>query len=168
LHDGSIEPGLAALGALNRVSGLGRHVVLVVLGQHFASDEDATLHVPLRDDTLAFLEQVGQQPFIAHGNGLGGVGDDEVDLQPITLDRAFLDQAADAERTARGGLVGLDLCRRVEKHHVALEGIEHQRGDGGHRQQGTSGQGQALVAQLHDFKPRSGTARSLLSAADTT
>src|SRR5262249_29705371 len=52
-------------GVLQRLGGLGRHVVLVVLGQHLARDEDAVLaDLALGHHAFALLEQVGQDAVV--------------------------------------------------------------------------------------------------------
>jgi len=52
-----------AVGLVHGVRRLGRHVVLVVLGEHLAGLEDAVgADLPLRDDAFAFLEEVGRMP----------------------------------------------------------------------------------------------------------
>src|SRR6516225_10580986 len=64
---------VALLRLLQRVGGLGRHVVLVVLGEHFARHEDVAFEPALRDDTLALLEEVGKDAFVADEDRLRGV-----------------------------------------------------------------------------------------------
>ena len=149
ITDSAILP-LVCAGALERLAGLRRHVVLVVLGQHLARVEHAVgAHLALRDHALALLEQVGQDAAVGHGHGLRGVGDDEVHVGAVALDAAFLHQAADAERAVQRRLVRGHLRRRIEEHQVALERVEHQRG--GHADGGddAADQRQPLVAGLH-------------------
>jgi hypothetical protein len=93
-------PAWAFWRALDRVGGLGRHVVLVVLGQHFLRAEDAVaFELALRDHAFAFLEQVGQDAAVFDRDHLGGVGDREAHRHAVglALDAAGLDQAAQAE-----------------------------------------------------------------------
>ena len=56
---------VALLRALQRLGGFGRHVVLVVLGEHLAGDEHVALQLALGDDALALLEEVGKDAFVA-------------------------------------------------------------------------------------------------------
>src|SRR5438067_3525713 len=50
--------------------GLGRHVVLIVLGQDLGRVKHPVgAKRTLRDDAFAFLEQIGQQPRVGYRNG---------------------------------------------------------------------------------------------------
>src|SRR5690606_24427167 len=60
---------------LDGVRGLGRHVVLVVLGEHLGGLEHASFELALHHRALALLEQVGQRALVGHRNDLGGIGD---------------------------------------------------------------------------------------------
>jgi hypothetical protein len=134
---------------LQRLGGFGRHVVLVVLGEHLAREEDAVLQLPLRDHALAFLEQVGKDAFVADRDVLGRVGDDEVDARAFALDRALADEATEPERPGRRRFMAGDLRRRVEEDEVALEGVEDERRRGAHGDDDAGDDRQALVARLH-------------------
>ena len=94
---------------LQRLGGLGRHVVLVVLGEHLARAEDAVgAELALRDHALALLEEVGKDAGEDHGNRLRGVGHAEAHGERVLVARhaARLDQPADAERAVLRRLVG--------------------------------------------------------------
>ena len=68
----------ACCARFERLGGFGRHVVLVVLGQHLARDEHAVgAELALRDHALAFLEQVGKDAGVDDRDRLRGVGHDE-------------------------------------------------------------------------------------------
>ena len=56
---------------LERRSDFRRHIVLVVLGQYFIGDKNTALVQPsVRDDTLTFTEQVGQDTGVLYGDCL--------------------------------------------------------------------------------------------------
>ena len=58
--------------------GFGRHVVLVVLGQHLARHKKTiTADLTLSDHALALFEEVWQQPGISDRNVVLGIGDDK-------------------------------------------------------------------------------------------
>src|SRR5467141_36473 len=62
------------LGRVNRLACLRRHVVLVMFGQHLIGVEDAvSSNMPLRYATASFLEQIGKNSLVDHGNALGRV-----------------------------------------------------------------------------------------------
>ncbi len=156
----------AFCGLLERFGGLGRHVVFIVLGQHFAGDEHAVLQLALGHHAFALLEQVGQDALVAHRHGLGGVGDDEAHLDAIALDRAFLHQPAEAEGAVGRRFLRRDLRRRIEEDQVALEGVEHQRGAHAHRDEHAAGDGQALVTRFHVSTPENVRARRRAKPVD--
>jgi hypothetical protein len=57
--------GRALVRVADGLGGFRRHVVLVVLGQHFAGGEAAVIaELALGDDAFAFLEQVGQDALV--------------------------------------------------------------------------------------------------------
>ena len=111
--------------------GFRRHVIFIVLGQHFARAKNAVgAQRTLCDHALAFLEQVGKKASVGHRNGLRGVSHAKAHRQAVGLARqtSGLDHAADAKRSALRRLVGRDLRRCEKEHQVRLERVEHQRG----------------------------------------
>ena len=112
----------ASLRLLDRVGGFGRHVVLVVLGQHFGGVEHAVgAELALRDHAFAFLEQVGQD---------AGVGDRDrlARCRSRRSARSGRRRAAGCRprpgrrcgtRGPCGASLGGDLRRREEEHEVA-------------------------------------------------
>src|SRR5690606_1964009 len=85
-------------GALEGFGGLGRHVVLVVLGENLGRGEAAVVREPaLRDDPAAFLEEVGQDAGVAHEDRMVAVGDAEgsADVVGGAYQAARLDESAD-------------------------------------------------------------------------
>src|SRR5690554_1294924 len=59
--------GAAICVAVQRLLGFCRHVVLVVLGQHFTGRKTFSVPIALRNRTFALLEQVGKNTAIAYG-----------------------------------------------------------------------------------------------------
>jgi len=54
---------------VDRMLRLGRHVVLVVLGQHFAGGEEAVVaELALGDDAFPFAEEIGQDARVGDRN----------------------------------------------------------------------------------------------------
>ena len=146
--------GLHALRApfLHRVGRFGRHVVLVVLGEHLARDEHAVgPELALRHDALALAEEVGQDAAIDDRHALRGVGDDELhrDAVGLALDAALLDQPADAEGAALRRFVRRDLRGREEEHQVLLERVQHERRRDAERRDAGGDQRKTLMPRLH-------------------
>src|SRR3989338_3580642 len=105
---------IRGLAFLQCVGGLGRHIVLVVLGQHFFGVHHAIgLDLALRNHALAFLEQVRQDAFEYYRDAFMLVGDHKIHRQTIhlALHAAFLDQAADAEAASVRGFIVKHLGR---------------------------------------------------------
>ncbi len=114
---------------LQRLGDFGRHVVLVVLGQHLARGEDAVgAERALGDHALAFAEQVGQQAAIDHGHASA--------VRSVTLKRtswpSFFTLPCSTRpprRKCRSGaslLLG-ELARRIEEDDVVVQRRQHQR-----------------------------------------
>src|SRR5690242_13623823 len=143
------ELGVALLRLSQGVGGFGRHVVLVVLGEHLAGDEDVALEPALRDDALALLEEVGKDAFVADEDRPGGVGDDEARLRALALERALLDHATDPERPRLRRLVRDDLRRRIEEDEVALERVEDESDRDRDRAGDACDDREPLLARLH-------------------
>src|SRR5579863_5437195 len=62
---------LPAAAALERIHHFGRHIFLIMLGQHFAGNENArAVHRAQRHHALAFAEQRRQHAVIFHRHGL--------------------------------------------------------------------------------------------------
>src|SRR5712691_9636858 len=81
---------------VNRLACLWRHVVLVMLGQHLIGVEDAvSSNMSLRYATASFLEQIGKNSLVDHGNALSRVSHDEARCQSIVIaiERSFFHQA---------------------------------------------------------------------------
>src|SRR5690606_38223082 len=141
-------------GALEGVGRFGRHVVLVVLGEHLGRGKAAVVVEPsLRDDAAAFLEEVGQDAGVADQDGVVAVRDPEgpADAVAGALETAGLDQPADPEVALGGRLALGHLRRRDEPGHVAAERIEDQRGSDADRDEASGNPGKSSVAwfQLH-------------------
>src|SRR5207249_2181314 len=104
------------LGALHRIRGLGRHVVLVVLGEDFAGAEHAVgAELSLRDHALAFAEQVRQLAAVSHAHALCRVGHRELDVDALALQAAGDHHAADAELRPCGASLAA-TCEGVKKN----------------------------------------------------
>src|SRR5581483_2820785 len=138
--------------ALDGVGCFGRHVILIVLGQHFLGVEYAVwAQLALRHHAFALLEQVGKDTGIAYGRTVRGVRYHELHRQAIGLscEAAGLHQAAQAERATLWGFMRSDLGRAVKENEVALKGVENQRGGTAQRHQARDDQCQSLVTRLH-------------------
>jgi len=111
---------------------LGRHVVLVVLGQHFVGDEHPVgVQATLGDGALPFGEQIGKDAGVAHGHVVRVVGDHEGDGQRLAaLQGARLDQATDADHVVSRRLAFHHLGGREEIGHVAAQRLEYQHRGG--------------------------------------
>jgi len=137
---------------LQAVLDLGRHVVLVVLGEHFLGDEHApVVELAARDDALPFAEQVGQHAGVAHAHGVREVGEREADLEAagLALDAAVLHQATDADAARIGRLARVDLRGAVVVKHVLVERLQRERGgDADTREDGGHGD-HALLSRCH-------------------
>jgi len=123
-----------------------------VLGQHFGGDESTGfVQFALGDGALAFLEEVGKDALVRYRDVLGGIGNDEGDGDPVglTLDAAFLDQAADAEQLALRRLAGRHFGRRDVERDIAVEGVEDEGGDDADDGQGAADKGKFLVTGFH-------------------
>ena len=70
---------------LQAVRHLGRHVVLVVLGEDFLGHEAIAVELAARDDALPLAEQVRQDAGVADRNFLLEVGQYEGDLEAARL-----------------------------------------------------------------------------------
>src|SRR5205807_5149607 len=102
------------LGPLHGIWGLGRHVVLVVLGEDFARAEYAVgAKLPLRDYALALPKQVRQLTAVSHAHALCRVGHRELHVDALALQAAGDHHAADAEAAP--------LRRRSEEHTSELQ-----------------------------------------------
>src|SRR6187397_2778439 len=89
-----------ALGLVTVAGQPGRSVILVVLGEYLACNEQtAGLEASLGDDAAVLLEQIRQDAAIPdRDRSRGLVADDEIDRHSVGLapDRAVPDDAADA------------------------------------------------------------------------
>ncbi|SSI74805.1 Uncharacterised protein [Acinetobacter baumannii] len=114
---------------LERLGDFRRHVVLVVLGQHFIGHQHAVAaQLAEGDDALPLAEQVGKDAMVGDGHFLGAVGDHETHVQRIlaALQRTLFHQAAGAYAgVGRRFAVG-DLGRGVEQVDVLLQGRQRQ------------------------------------------
>src|SRR5690625_6222074 len=80
------------------------HVVLVVFSQHLLRTEQTIrIEFSLSDDAFAFTEQIGQDSRITDGYCFGGVRDNEIDCQTVTL--APRSEEHTSELQSRGHLV---------------------------------------------------------------
>ena len=118
--------------ASTRGGGFGRHVVLVVLREHFGRVEHAVgSERALRDHALAFLEEVGKEAACRRPARVCAVS--------VTMKRTVsrsgtrLRLPASTSPPMRNGaalrrLVRSDLRRREEEHEIRLERVQHERG----------------------------------------
>ena len=75
-----------ALRALHCVCRLGRHVVLIVLGQHFlCAKHTVCADLSLRNDAFAFLEQVREDTCIQHRQAVCSVRHYEAHCHAVGL-----------------------------------------------------------------------------------
>ena len=139
-REGGLVHGMARL--LQRVGGLGRHVVLVVLGEHLARLERCrrASSRPCATTPLPSWKRSGRMPVKTTGIVLRGVGHAEAHGERVLVahDAARLDQAADAE----GAVAAAPRCAatwlgREEEHEVRLERVQHERR--GHAERGEAG-----------------------------
>ena len=161
-HDaGLARPSLAwaFCARLSAFGGLGRHVVLVVLGQHLAGAEDAVgLELALRHHTFAFLEQVGKDAaYSSTGTVLAVSVTAKRTVTPSGWRLTLPSSTSPPRRKVRSWPA--PSARRtsasaVEEHQVAVEGVEHQRGHGRTAQRPQRQWHHALVARFHLFTPR--------------
>jgi len=80
------------LGGVNRLASLGRHVVLIVLGQNLIGVEHAVGSIcPCATHPRPSLNKSGKDSFVNNWNTLGGVSHDEARCQPIVIaiERSF-------------------------------------------------------------------------------
>src|SRR5690606_11482923 len=94
---------------LERFGHLRRHVVLVMLRKHLLGSEAAAgIEAPACDDTLPFLEEIGQHAGIKDRDRVRIVRDDEADGEAagLPLDAAVLHHAAEPERALGRHLAG--------------------------------------------------------------
>src|SRR5699024_7872087 len=89
---------------LERLGDLGRHVVLVVLGEHAVGTENPTrFEFALGHHALALAEEVREDAAIAHRNLLGRIGNGELDIRALAaLDTTHRDEAAETDPLALG------------------------------------------------------------------
>ena len=116
---------------LQAVLDLGRHVVLVMLGEHFLGHEHAVrAHLAARNDALSFAEQVRQHARVADALLVRIVGQREAHFEAarLALEAAVLDQPAHAERAGARRLARLDLGRAVVIQQVLLERLQREGG----------------------------------------
>ena len=167
--DGLMNPSFVAFhpgdGALTICdSGNGRIVMVegdtlktIVEGMHteyWKTLEDGTKAFKLGPLTMAWRDTdhlMVTDAGVGDGEFLRRVGDDELHGEAIglALQAAVLDQAADAEGLALRRLPCGDLRRREEKHQVALEGVEHQRGGDAEYGKCPADEGEAFMAWFH-------------------
>src|SRR5581483_9066387 len=109
----ALSPFLPAPGLFQCVGDLGRHVFLVVLGEHAGGGEDSVVAEPAFGDyPLPLAEQVGQDAGIGDLERGLAVGDAEIDLAPVAMDDAALfDEPADADAPPRRDV----LCRQFAR-----------------------------------------------------
>ena len=120
---------------IERLGHFRRHVVLIVLGEHFLRDKHAVaVHPPVRNDSLPLTKQVGQDPDVLDGNFLRAVRDDEAGRQCAIdpFDGSGFDQAAQSELAAgRNRLFG-QVAGTLEIQQVFLQGECRDRGRQAH------------------------------------
>jgi hypothetical protein len=115
----------------------------------------------LGHDAFAFLEKVGEDAPVVHHDVPLGVGYDEChgDAVGLALQAAFLDHAADAENLALRCLAGGNVGRRNVEGDVAVQRIEHERGNDADDGECAADQREFLVTGFHSVV--------LLSARDS-
>lgn len=115
-----------------------RHIVLVVLGQHFGCDQLALrIQSALRHRAFAFDKQIGQHTAIHHGQGVFAIDQGKAHFQRLPVaalaeqngdqwgsarwvnDRAintefYLHREADADRAALQWLIDDGMCKSIE------------------------------------------------------
>ncbi len=145
---------------LQRTRHLRRHVLLVVLGEHFVRDEHPVrAHAAVGDDALALTEQIGQHARVFHLQLILEVGDHEVHVETagLPMEAALLHHAAEAEALARLHFAGGDLGGVEEEHHVLLERRQRERaGDADSRQNAENPVETTFACRGHDECPSSG------------
>ena len=116
---------------LQRARDLGRHVFLVVLGQHLIGDEGAVgIEPPVRHHAGALAKQIRQHLVVAHRHAVAEIGDHEAAPRAMPGVRSrlpFSHHAAESEALARLDLAGGDHARIEVEHDVLLEGAQRQR-----------------------------------------
>lgn len=120
---------------LQGVRRFGRHVVLVVLGQHFIGLQHALrIELAQGDDALAFAEQVGQDAVVAHQYLLNAVGNAELHRQAVrrAAQRPVLHQAAGADACVQRRFAGGDLTGGIKQVDILLQGGQGQRDGDAH------------------------------------
>ena len=123
-----------------------------MLGEHLArAEQPARLERALGDDPLALAEQIGEDAAVGDRHAGGTVGHGETYLtagQP--LDRARLDETAQAEPLARLERVRRQIGRRHEQGHFLAECRQHERRRAGTEQQHERHEHEPLpLAQAH-------------------
>ena len=138
--------------AVDGVLGFGRHVVFIVLGQHFAGDEYAIgIELALGHGAFRLLEQVRQRAFVNDGQSLGRIGDREMHGLAIRFARQRTRQyhAANAEGPALRHLALGYFAGGMEEHKVVAESVQYQRSGAAEQGQGNTDEQKAFVAGFH-------------------
>ena len=144
------------MGTIERVLCLGRHVVLVVLRQHFGcAKRPIWTELALRDDAFAFAEQVGKQSGVDDGNRLRGVGHAKAHGQRIGIARetAVFDEAADAKRSTLRRFQSDDLRGCEKEHEIRLNRVQDERGSNAENDDAGADPRETFMTRLHAFMP---------------
>jgi hypothetical protein len=121
--------GINALPFLVHAGKFRRHVIFVVLGQHFLGDEFAALvQLAIGDDALAFTKQVRQDTGIAHRDLLFVIRQIELHGQSIAgaTDAAVNDHTAHAKQLVRRRLSGHYFGGGKKEHDIFVQRLERQ------------------------------------------
>src|SRR5690606_3292827 len=128
----------------------GRHIVFIMLCQHFVGMEEArALQFPLGDDPFPFTEKIGQYAGVAHRYCVGIVSDGKLHGESVALDATRLHDSTDPKMPLQRCFTGTDLSRREEKDQAILEGIEYQPGCDADRGQAARNDRDAFMALFH-------------------
>ena len=138
---------------LQRVGDLGRHIVLVVLGEDLAGREHAVLaEHALCDDPLPLTEQIRQNALVADRHLVRPIGQAELHhaVAGTPLDAAVDHQATEAKALVGIDLAGRDVARRDEERDAVAKRGQHETARATQQQKRDDHQNQALsLAQTH-------------------
>ena len=158
---------MSRFGILDRLRGLDRHVVLVVLRQHqLRMKHSVGADLALSHAAAAFLEQIGQDAGIDDRNAVDGIGDREVRGQSVCAapEAALFDEAADAEAPRDGRFARDDLRRAEEEHQILVERAEREPNRRGQAAQSQDDKRDPLVTWFHVCTCRASNAVALVSS----